>query len=201
MIKVKYCGITNLNDALKAVRLGVDAIGFVFSKSPRKVSPEIAKKMINKLPPFVSTVGVFVNEDVSFVKNVAEKCKLDWIQLHGEESPGYCRKIDKKIIKVIKNNIEDIPEYDVSAFLLDTFVPNIAGGTGKIYNLNLAVKAKRYNKPIILAGGLNTKNIEEAIKKVKPYGVDVSSGIEKEQGKKDYKKMKAFMKKVRACKI
>jgi phosphoribosylanthranilate isomerase len=199
MTKVKCCGITNLNDALRAVELGADAIGFVFSKSPRKISPIKVKKIIKKLPPWISTVGVFVNEDIGTVRRTAEQCNLDWIQLHGEESPSYCRSLNKKIIKVIKNNIEIIPNYNVAGILLDTFVTNVPGGTGKTYDWALAVKAKKYGKPIILAGGLTSKNVKKAIKIVSPYGVDVSSGIEKNKGKKDYKKMKDFIKQVRGC--
>jgi phosphoribosylanthranilate isomerase len=201
MIRVKFCGITNIDDALKACELGVDALGFVFAKSKRQISPEKAAEIIEKLPPLISTVGVFVDEDIDIVKDIKEKCRLDYIQLHGDETSDYCRLLNGKIIKTIKNNIETISYYEVSCILLDTYVPGVSGGTGKVYDWSLALKAKKYNKPIILAGGLTPENVAEAVRKVKPYGVDVSSGIEKSPGEKNYKKMKEFMKRVREGKL
>lgn len=188
MTRVKICGITYLEDAINAVELGVDALGFVFAPSPREISPEKAKEIIEKLPPWVSAVGIFVDEKPSKVMQIASQCKLDYVQLHGEETPEYCEQLDIKIIKTIKTDIKRIPEYKVSGILLD-----ISKGTGKVYNWDLAIEAKKYAKPIILSGGLTPTNVREAIKKVKPYGVDVSTGVELSLGKKDYKKMKEFM--------
>lgn len=178
-----------MDDALFAVELGVSALGFVFTESPRKIEPKTAKKIVDKLPPWVSVVGVFVNENP---KKIASQCRLDYVQLHGEESPQYCKTLGLKIIKTIRKDIKIIPEYNVSGILLD-----ISKGTGKIYDWDLAIEAKKYGKPIILSGGLTPDNVGEAIKKVSPYAVDVSSGIEKEPGKKDFKKMKMFMEAVR----
>lgn len=180
--------MTNLEDALNAVSLGVDALGFVFAPSQREISPEKAKEIIEKLPPWVSVVGVFVDEKPERIMQIASQCKLDYVQLHGDETPEYCEQLDIKIIKTIKTDIKKIPEYKVSGILLD-----ISKGTGKVYNWDLAIEAKKYGKPIILSGGLTPENVSEAIKKVKPYGVDVSTGIESSPGKKDYEKMKLFM--------
>lgn len=186
MTRIKICGITNTEDAIKAVELGADALGFVFAPSPRQINLEKAKEIIEKLPPWIATVGVFVNEKPSRIMQIVSQCKLDWVQLHGEESPEYCKQLDLKIIKVFKNNIDRIQEYDISGVLIDT----------KIKNWDLVIEAKKYGKPIILAGGLTPDNVCEAINKVKPYGVDVSSGVESSPGKKDYEKMKAFMSEV-----
>lgn len=188
MVRVKICGITNLEDALNAVGLGVDALGFVFAPSPREIRPNKAKEIIEKLPPWVSTVGVFVDEKPGRVMQVVSQCRLDYVQLHGDETPEYCEELDIKIIKTIKTDIKKIPEYKVSGILLD-----ISKGTGKVYDWDLAVKAKKYGKPIILSGGLDPKNVGSAIKKVKPYAVDVSSDIESNPGKKDFEKMKKFL--------
>lgn len=190
-MRVKICGITNLEDALVAVRLGVDALGFVFAPSPRQITPDEAKEIIKRLPPWIATVGVFVDEKPEWIMRVASHCKLDWVQLHGDESPQYCKDLDIKIIKTIKSNIERIPEYDVPGILLD-----ISMGTGKVYNWDLAVEAKKYGKPIILSGGLTSENVGEAIRKVMPYGVDVSSGVESSPGKKDSEKIKRFVEEV-----
>lgn len=193
MVKVKICGITNIEDALSAVELGADALGFVFAPSPRQVTHEKAKEIIKKLPPWISTVGVFVNEKPERILQM----DLDWIQLHGEESPDYCRELGRKIVKTIrvkeKSSLEKIPEYSVAGILLDTYDPALSGGTGKGFNWDLAIEAKKFGKPIILAGGLNPENVAEAIKRVQPYGVDISSGVESSPGKKDYEKMKQFI--------
>lgn len=186
-MRIKVCGITNLEDALAAVGLGVDALGFVFAPSPRQITPDKAKEIIRRLPPWIATVGVFVDEKPEWIMRVVSECRLDWVQLHGDESPQYCKDLDLKIIKTIKTDIERISEYDVSGVLLD-----ISMGTGKVYNWDLAVEAKKYGKPIILSGGLTPENVSEAIRKVIPYGVDVSSGVESSPGKKDYEKMKKF---------
>ena len=197
MVRVKICGITNIDDALEAVRLGVDALGFVFAPSPRQIEPHRAKEIINKLPPWVPAVGVFVNEKPECILQIVNQTGLDWVQLHGEESPDYCRELGLKLIKSLrvkgKSSLKKIPEYPVGGILLDTYDPSLFGGTGKSFNWDLAIEAKHFGKPIILAGGLNSENVKEAISKVQPYGVDVSSGVESSPGKKDYEKMQRFM--------
>lgn len=198
MVRVKICGITNIEDALKAVELGADALGFIFAPSPREINPAKAKEIIEKLPPLVTAVGVFVDEKIDTVKYIAEQCGLNAVQLHGNETPEYCEQLNLKIIKTIKNETKLMNRYDVSAFLIDTYDPKLAGGTGRISDWDFAVKIKKYGKPVILSGGLTHENVQEAIKKVKPYGVDVNSGIESQPGKKDYKKMSRFMQEVYA---
>jgi phosphoribosylanthranilate isomerase len=200
MTKIKICGITNLTDALFSVRLGIDALGFIFAKSKRKIEVEDAEKIIIKLPPFLSKVGVFVDEKPEKVMEIALRLHLDVLQFHGEEDDEYLKLFKPvKIVKVIRvkdrSSIQLIENYkNADAILLDTYQKNKKGGTGKTFDWNLAIEAKKYNKPIILSGGLNPKNIIEAIKKVKPYAVDTSSGVELYPGKKDLKKLKEFVK-------
>lgn len=199
MVKVKICGITNLDDAMAAADFGADALGFVFfKKSPRYISPANAKKIIKKLPPFISTVGVFVNEDKNTIKKTVSQAGIDIIQLHGEEPPAACRFPGHLAIKAIRvksiDNLEIISKYrdKVSAFLLDTYTPEVFGGTGQVFNWDIAVEAKKFGR-VILAGGLTPAKIEKAVRWVHPYAVDVSSGVEAEKGKKDHKKMKLFI--------
>ncbi len=198
MVRVKICGITNLEDALAAVEFGADALGFVFfKKSPRYISPAKAKAIIKKLPPFISSAGVFVNEDKRIIEKIADQAGIDAIQLHGDEPPKACN-LSRPAIKAIRvksiNNLEIILKYKdkVSAFLLDTYTPEIFGGTGQIFNWDIAIEAKQFGR-IILAGGLTPENIGQAIRRVHPYAVDVSSGVEAEKGKKDHRKMKLFI--------
>ncbi|MDY6856912.1 MAG: phosphoribosylanthranilate isomerase [Thermodesulfobacteriota bacterium] len=198
MTKIKICGITNSEDASWAVDLGADALGFVFYKeSPRYVSKEVARDIICNLPPFVSSVGVFVNEHEERINEISEFCSLDLIQLHGNEAPDFCDKFNKRLIKALKIkdgvNLEFISLYNVSAILLDTYYKELYGGGGKTFNWQLASQAKGYAKSVILAGGLNPDNIVNAIQIVKPYGVDVSSGVEHEPGKKSYGRLKKFI--------
>lgn len=198
MFRVKICGITNVDDALHAVELGADALGFVFAESPRRVTPVMAQQVIEKLPPFVSKVGVFVDEDKGVVSETAFACNLDALQFHGHESPEYCARFREKGAKVIKavrvknsESLEPLSQYLADAYLLDTHVEGMAGGTGLTFNWELALEAKKFG-PIILSGGLNPENVAEAIRVVKPFGVDVSSGVEKRTGKKDLDKLRAF---------
>jgi phosphoribosylanthranilate isomerase len=182
MIRIKICGITFLEDAMAAVEYGADAIGFVFyPKSPRTITPEKAKTIVSALPPFVTTVGVFVNEKKTEIERIASYVGLNIIQLHGSESPEDCN-LSKKVIKAIR--AKDFTELELlnyykkaSAFLLDTYSSNALGGTGKVFNWDIAVEAKRFGR-IILAGGLTPENVEEAIRYVQPYGVDVATGVE-----------------------
>jgi len=207
MVRIKICGITNEKDALWAVNLGADYVGFNFYKnSPRKISSRLAAQIIGKLPSFAQPVGVFVNEEVRIVKRIAEKCRLSLVQLHGEETPEYCRELQGqsprlKIIKVFKirnrENLEGMERYDVDYYLLDSYVPGIEGGTGEIFNWDLAMEAKQFDKPIFLAGGLTPDNVTLAIEKVNPYGVDVASGVERTPRRKDYELMSEFIKRIR----
>ncbi len=201
MTKVKICGITNSADAAAAVEAGADALGFVFySKSPRAVTKEAARDIIAGLPPFVTTVGVFVNEVADMVKEIKEFCRLDKIQLHGEEGPEYCTKIPGGVIKAIRikdtGDIDSLKEYNVSAFLLDAFVEGMPGGTGTTFDWSIAVEAKRYGR-IILSGGLTPENVAEAVERVAPYAVDVSSGVERTPGVKDPNKIRRFIERVK----
>lgn len=190
-----------MEDALLAVNLGADALGFVFAESPRRITSSKACKIIRKLPPFIFSVGVFVNETPEKIKKAIETCRLNAIQLHGEESPAFCKRLKKyaKVIKVfrIKNeaDIKDIPKYDVDAYLLDAFSPAAYGGTGKTFNWDLALKAKKVlgGRPLILSGGLNPANVRQAVLRVQPYAVDVSSGVERSPGKKDRALLEKFI--------
>ena len=200
-IKVKVCGTTSLKDALFAVESGADALGFIFyKKSPRCISQKEVKDIVAQLPPFVATVGVFVNEASDKVNRIAEQCRLTAVQLHGDESPAFCRRIKRRVIKVFRvldaDSFKGISNYDVSGFLLDSYNDESRGGTGKAFDWNLALRAKKQG-PIILAGGLNPYNVYTAIHRVKPYGVDVCSGVEKSPGVKDFIKIDEFIKSVR----
>ena len=201
-IKVKICGMTQLKDALFAVEQGVDAVGFIFyKKSPRAVTMKTVREIITKLPPLVDTVGVFVNESAERVNKIADYCGLDLVQLHGEESPAFCRKIRRRVIKAFRvkdlQSIKQLSKFPVSGFLLDTFSDNLHGGTGKTFDWNLALPAKKIG-PVILAGGLTPRNIRQAVRRVRPYGVDVCSGVEKSSGIKDLEKVRAFLKNIRS---
>jgi phosphoribosylanthranilate isomerase len=197
MIKVKICGITNKEDALYAAGCGANALGFIFyEKSPRYIEPDNAKTIIAALPPFVTTVGVFVNKDFNDIRDITLLTGVTVVQLHGDESPSYCNLVEGKLIKAIRvkndSSIEGLKKYDVDAFLLDSFDKNSFGGSGLTFDWKLAEKAKQYGK-IILAGGLTPDNVEEAVKKVAPYGVDVNSGVEKKPGIKNKNKVKEFI--------
>ena len=201
MVKIKICGITNLNDALAAIDAGADALGFVFFKeSPRHVFPEQAASIIHRLPPLVQTVGLFVNESLKTVNEAADLCGLDIIQLHGSESPEFCSAVKRRVIKAFRVKditcLEPIKDYRVAAFLLDAWSPSEHGGTGLTFNWEVAACVAETNR-IILAGGLTAENVATAIEQVRPYGVDVSSGLECSPGKKDIKKLHEFIRAVR----
>ncbi len=203
MTKIKICGITNKEDARWAINLKVDALGFVFAESPRRVDPEIVEEIVRLLPPFISSVGVFVNEDKDRVKEIAKNCRLTTLQFHGEESPSYCQGFTQKIVRAFrikdKSVLEEITHYQekVDGCLLDTYSPLSQGGTGKTFDWSVAKEIKKLGLPIILSGGLNAGNIREAITTVRPYAVDVSSGVEKRPGKKDLRKLEDFVRIVR----
>jgi phosphoribosylanthranilate isomerase len=200
MVRIKICGITNLEDALLAAALGADALGFIFyAKSPRHVAPEAAREIIAQLPPFVASVGVFVDEDAAVVQELAANVGLDWVQLHGQESPEYCRNLGRRVIKAFRIQDEDslrrLADYQgaAQALLLDTYKKGQVGGTGEIFDWHLAREAKKYGH-IILAGGLNPDNVAQAIEVAEPDAVDAASGTEAAPGKKDPAKLRAFFK-------
>jgi phosphoribosylanthranilate isomerase len=200
-MKIKICGITNLQDAQDAVALGADAIGFIFTpKSPRYITPDAAEEIAIKMPPFIKLVGVFVNQSKEEITQIATKAKIDLIQLHGNESPEFCLTLGHQVIKAITiadlTDIQDIGNYlgMVSAVLLDTKIEGKEGGTGICFDWGIALHAKEeFDIPLILAGGINQDNVQKAISLVNPYAVDVSSGVEDHPGKKDYNKMKAVI--------
>ena len=203
MTKIKICGITNKEDALWAINLKVDALGFIFADSPRRVKPEIVQEIIKLLPPFVSSVGVFVDEDREKVKEIAKSCGLTTLQFHGQEPPSYCKEFKQKVVKAFrvkdKSVLKKAAQYQnkVDAYLLDTYSPFTYGGTGKTFDWSIAKEIKEFGLPIILSGGLNPENIREAISEVDPYGVDVSSGVEGRPGKKNLEKLINFVRIVR----
>jgi phosphoribosylanthranilate isomerase len=203
MVKLKFCGITNHQDALLAVELGVDALGFVFAPSPRQVKPETARRIIGSLPPLVRTVGVFVDENPALMRDIVNFCGLDMVQLHGNEPPHICADLMPRAIKAFclkdEQDLRSLNAYyrKARAFLFDGYAGEMKGGTGTTFDWGLAVKAKKLGVPVILAGGLNPGNVREAIRTVRPYAVDVSSGIEERPGKKSPLLMREFIQSIR----
>lgn len=203
MVRVKICGITNKEDAIMAADLGAWALGFVFyKKSPRFVSPYKVKKIIDALGPFITPVGVFVNQNEGAIKDIVDFCGITTVQLHGDESPQVCQRLGKKY-KVIKAfrvkegfNISDLGQYPVTAYLMDSYQEESFGGTGKTFNWDI-IKDKKLGKPVILSGGLNPDNVARVITELDPYAVDVSSGVEKEPGKKGFELLESFMRNVK----
>lgn len=197
MIRVKICGITSAEDAMMAVEEGADALGFVFcGSSSRNIVPEQASAIIKQLPPFVQSVGLFVNEEAATVNIIADRCGLDLVQLHGEEPPDYCAAVTRRIIKAFRvkdaSSLAGMPDYSVAACLLDAWSPAAHGGTGTTFNWDIAAGAAVSNR-IILAGGLTPDNVAAAVATVRPYAVDVSSGVETAPGKKDVALVRAFI--------
>jgi len=197
MTRVKICGITNIEDALSAVEYGADALGFVFAKSPRRIRPEDAKKIIAKLPPFVAAVGVFVNEEASIVAKIAREAGLAAVQLHGDESPLYVEGlIPLKVIKSFRirsrEDLAGIRKYKCSAVLLDTRVEEVAGGSGRPFDWSI-LEGIAFKHPVVLAGGLTPDNVARAVSRVRPYAVDVSTGVESSPGKKDRELLQKFI--------
>lgn len=201
-LKIKICGITNTEDALAAVTAGADALGFMFFEGSKRYLPkEKIKSIIREVPPFVAKVGVFVNATRDQVKAAIEETGIDTLQFHGDETPEACRGFGLKTIKAFqvqgKDMLQIMPRYDVDAWLLDSFVPGQKGGTGKTFNWDLAVHACSLGTPVILAGGLTPDNIAQAVAKVQPFGVDVSSGVESAPGKKNAGLVAAFIERAR----
>ncbi len=189
-----------------AAALGADALGFIFyPKSPRKVAPEAARSIIAQLPPFVASVGVFVDEAAGVVRDLATQVGLDWIQVHGQESPEYCRSLGRRVIKGFRiqgqDSLAPLADYQgaAQALLLDTYKKGQVGGTGEVFDWHLAREAKKYGR-IILAGGLTPCNVAQAIATAQPDAVDAASGTEAEPGRKDPAKLLAFFAAVRGVK-
>lgn len=204
-VRVKICGITNLEDAAVSVEAGADALGFIFfRKSPRYVEPLLAKQIIETLPPLVVPVGVFVNQDLSTVRSIMDSCGLALAQLHGEETAVYCQELARPVMKALRlkdsTSFLALAEYQgragVRGFVVDACSETAYGGTGKVANWTLAAEAARA-AVVLLAGGLTPDNVPDAVNTVKPYGVDVSSGVEISPGKKDHAKIRAFLDAVR----
>ncbi len=202
---VKICGITNPDDALAAAEAGADALGFIFyKKSPRAVTPAVAKEIISVLPPFITTVGVFVNEEAKMLRDIMDTCGLALAQLHGEESAAYCLELARPVVKAIRvkdrTSLLALAEFqgraNVRGFLLDSYSTEAYGGTGITADWSLAAELARSVR-VILAGGLTPDNVGEAVQRVRPYGVDVSSGVEASLGKKDHAKVRAFISQAR----
>lgn len=200
-MKIKICGITNQEDAAAAVAAGADALGFImYRKSPRFVEPAVARAIITGLPPFVLAVGVFVNETADRVRGLVDECGFALAQLHGDESALYCQSLGRPALKAIR--LKDrgaflaLAEFhgraNVRGFLIDAFSDQAYGGTGQTVDWTLVKEAAR-STPIILAGGLTPTNVADAISQVRPYGIDVSSGVEQSPGKKNQDKVKAFI--------
>jgi phosphoribosylanthranilate isomerase len=195
--RVKICGITSERDAASAIEAGADALGFVFyEKSPRFVTREIARDIIAKVPPFITTVGVFVNETADVIKGLREFVPLDRVQLHGDEDPEFSELLGPGVIKALRIKGEEdilvLKDYNATAFLLDAFVDGKPGGTGATFDWAIALEAKRYGR-IILSGGLTPENVAEAVVRAAPYAVDVSSGVESSPGVKDPDKIRRFI--------
>jgi phosphoribosylanthranilate isomerase len=203
MVKIKICGITNLEDALNSVKSGCAALGFVFyKKSPRYISPGKAWRIIKKIPKNIFKVGVFVNSPKEEVERIAKLCGLDMLQFHGDESADFCSQFaGYKTIKAFRLkgvfSLKDIKEYRTFAYLFDTYNREKLGGTGKAFDWKRLNGLRKIKKPVFLAGGLTPKNVAAAVERVRPDWVDVSSSVEIRPGKKDHNKIKKFIEEVR----
>ena len=201
IVKVKICGITNYKDAAAAVDMGADLLGFNFyPKSPRYIVPKKAAKIINKLPAFIDIAGVFVNNSLEDIQQIIYSCQLNWVQLHGDETPEFCQSLDSINVKTMKalrvkdrKDIEKTDNFFTDAILLDAFHPERYGGTGLTFDWNIV---GHIGKRVFLAGGINPDNAAVAAE-LGVYGIDVCSGIEAEPGKKDKRLMKKLFKNIR----
>lgn len=197
-VKVKICGITSLADARVAAEAGADALGFVFYEpSPRYITPEAAADIARQLPPFPLKVGVFVNAPEDLVLSAVRQCRLGLLQFHGDEPPDYCLQFGLMSMKAFRIETPDslprLANYPTDAWLLDACAPDRPGGTGQTFNWDLAVQAVKLGRPVFLAGGLTPENVAEAVRRVRPYAVDVSTGVEAAPGRKDPDKVRAFI--------
>ncbi len=197
-VKVKICGITSVTDGLAATAAGADMIGLMFyERSPRHVAWATAQAIARALPAHVLKVGVFVDPPVEVVGRAIAECGVTLLQFHGDEPPDFCTQFGVMSVKAFRirdaASLAALPAYRTDAWLLDAFSPAALGGTGEQFNWELAVEAKKPGRPIFLAGGLTPENVAEAVRRVQPFAVDVSSGVESAPGKKDPAKMRAFV--------
>ena len=203
-VRSKICGITRVEDALTAAEQGADAIGLVFyAKSPRAVDASRAREVLCALPPFVTSVGLFVDAPKEEVEEILRLVPLDLLQFHGDETVEYCESFGRPYIKALRVR-PDLPLRQqcasfasASGILLDSYVPGVPGGTGEAFDWSLV--PADLGKPVILAGGLDAQNVAAAIAQVRPYAVDVSGGVERDKGLKDPRKVAAFLQAVRAA--
>ena len=207
-IRIKICGITRPADALCAVEAGVDALGFIFyERSPRAIISQVAATITGLLPPFVDAVGVFVNEELEQVVRLIRECRLAYVQLHGTETPEYCRTLAEcaapcRVLKAIRvgpqSTAAEVAPYQdiVHGYLLDTYQKNTVGGTGQSFDWDL-IDRLQLTTPFLLAGGLDVENIWEALERVRPYGVDANSGVEDAPGLKNHRRIHQFIAAVR----
>jgi phosphoribosylanthranilate isomerase len=203
-VKVKICGVTSVADGLAAVAAGADMIGLMFyAGSPRHISPATAVEISRALPPFVQRVGVFVNPEAELVMRAIGECGLSLLQFHGDETSEFCTQFGLMSLKAVRirdaQSLNQLAGFQTDAVLLDAHSQNGRGGTGETFNWDLAIEAQKFGKPIFLAGGLTPENVGDAVKKVRPFAVDVSSGVESAPGKKDVAKVRAFIAAARAA--
>jgi phosphoribosylanthranilate isomerase len=196
--RVKICGVTSVADGLMAAEAGADMIGLMFyDRSPRRITLPVAMVISRALPRFVLRVGVFVNPEEEFVRRAITECNLNLLQFHGDETSEFCTQFGLMSLKAIRvrdaESVNQLADFQTDAFLLDAHSKNGLGGTGEKFNWDLAAGAQRFGKPIFLAGGLTPENVADAIRQVRPFGVDVSSGVESAPGKKDPAKVRAFI--------
>jgi phosphoribosylanthranilate isomerase len=202
--KVKICGLTGVADAVAAADAGADMIGLMFyEKSPRHISLALAAEISRAVSPFVLKVGVFVNPDEALVSRAIAECGLSVLQFHGDEPSEFCTQFGLMSLKAIRvqnaESLSALQNFQTDAFLLDAYSKSGLGGTGEKFNWDLALAAQKFGKPIFLAGGLTPENVADAVKQVRPFAVDVSSGVESAPGKKDAAKVRAFIQAVRAA--
>jgi phosphoribosylanthranilate isomerase len=195
---VKICGITSIEDGLVAAEAGASAAGLMFyAGSPRHITLDMARRISAALPPHVARVGVFVNPAEDEVVEAIAACGLNILQFHGEEPPDFCTQFRVMSIKAFRirdaSSLGALPDYPTDAWMLDACSPAARGGTGATFDWDLAVEAKKLGRPIFLAGGLTPENVADAVRRVQPYGVDVSSGVESAPGRKDAAKVRAFI--------
>jgi phosphoribosylanthranilate isomerase len=196
--RVKICGITNPADAQVAVEAGADALGFIFyDRSPRFIPVKNAVEISRALPPYTLRVGVFVNPSEELVQRAIDECGLNLLQFHGDEPPEFCTQFGLMSMKAFRirdaGSLRELSKYQTDAWLLDAYSSDTLGGTGEKFNWDLAVEAQKFGKPIFLAGGLTPENVADAVRQVRPFGVDVASGVESAPGKKDAAKVRAFI--------
>lgn len=203
-MRIKICGVTSVEDGLAAVDAGADALGLMFyTGSPRCVTVRQAAAIGARLPASVLRVGVFVDPEEGFVRQAMEECGLDVLQFHGSETPEFCQRFGgavhvwKAFRMESRATLKMLPVYQSNAWLLDSHVPGQWGGSGARFDWDLAAEAGRFGRPIVLAGGLTPDNVSEAIERVRPWGVDTSSGVERAPGRKDPERIKAFVEAVR----